>query len=160
MIDHQSLADQVVTASAKLLRWLRAADTAPALSGPQASALGVIIHSGRIRMSDLARIEEVSRPTITSTALQLEERGLVDRERDPGDGRVSWLRASEKGRQVFFEGQARRVAPLAAALGGLSEADRSALLEACRLLSAMLPGSVEAPADAERTQSNPTARDL
>jgi DNA-binding MarR family transcriptional regulator len=139
MSDTLALADDMVTASAKLLRWLRAADPAPVLTGPQASALGVIIHSGRIRMSDLARIEEVSRPTITNTAGQLQRAGLIDRDADEADGRVCWLRATERGLEVFQTGQKRRIAPLADALDEVSEADRALLRRACRILTAVLP---------------------
>lgn len=139
MTDRTELANEVVIVSAKLLRWLRAADRAAALSGPQASALAVILHSGRIRMSDLARLEEVSRPSITNTAGQLEGQGLIQREPDEEDGRVSWLRVTKRGRKVFEEGQARRTAPLADALGQLTEADRLQVLRAARILATCLP---------------------
>lgn len=139
MIDRTELANEVVMVSVKLLRWLRAADAAPLLTGPQTSALGVVIHSGRIRMSDLARLEEVSRPTITSTAGQLLDLGLISREADSEDGRVTWLRATDNGLKVFSEGQTRRIAPLADSLSGVSEADQLILLEASRLLTTLLP---------------------
>lgn len=149
------VANELVTANAKLLRWLRAADSKPALSGPQASALGVIIHADGIRMSDLAGLEEVSRPTITNTAAQLEREGLIDRQSDPTDGRVSWLRATERGRRIFAEGQSRRIAPLASGLAELTDDDRLVLLRSCRIINALLPGSAKADAIEYTTREGP-----
>lgn len=139
MTGRADLASEVVMVSAQMLRWLRASDPAPALTGPQASALGVVIHSGGLRMSDLARLEEVSRPTITNTAGQLQGLGLITRNTDDDDGRVSWLRATNRGVKVFEEGQRRRISPLADALASVSEADQSILREACQLLTVLLP---------------------
>jgi DNA-binding MarR family transcriptional regulator len=144
MTTSADLANEITTASAKLLRWLRAADPAPAMTGPQASALAVIIHSGRIRMSDLARLEEVSRPAITNTANQLEAQDLISREADQKDGRVSWLQATPKGRKLFANGQGRRVAPLAKAVAELGEADQATLLRACQILTRLLPAATGA----------------
>lgn len=121
-------ADRLTLASVRLTRWLRAADPEPGLSGPQASALAVIVHAGRIRMSDLAALEEVSRPTITRVAGELQALGLIEREADPADGRIGWLSATAAGRARLEEGQARRIAPLAAVLDTLSVQERADLV--------------------------------
>lgn len=132
------LADRLTLAAVRLTRWLRAADPSPRLSGPQASALAVVVHAGRIRMSDLAAIEEVSRPTITRVAGELQALGLIDRAADPADGRVSWLTASDAGRAVLAEGQARRIAPLVAAVSTLPADRRAALAEGLAVLESLL----------------------
>lgn len=132
------LADRLVTASVLLTRWLRAADPSPRLSGPQASALAVIVHAGRIRMSDLARLEEVAKPTVTRVAGELEALGLISRRSDADDRRVSWLEATARGRRVLAEGQARRIAPLAQALGTLDEQGQAALAAGVETLEGML----------------------
>ena len=148
------LADGITVASAMLIRWLRAADPSPVLSGPQASALAVVVYSGRIRMSDLARLEEVSRPTITNLAAELQRLGLIERKPDPGDGRVGWLSATELGRRILAEGQARRIAPLAKAIQNLPEAERAALADGLALLRRLLPS----PSRSEAPEMPPRPR--
>ncbi len=134
------LADRLTLASVRLTRWLRAADAAARLSGPQASALAVVVHSGRVRMSDLARLEEVSRPTITRLAGELEAGGLIERQADPMDGRVVWLVPTRQGRRLLAEGQSRRIAPLTAAIEGLSAEARADLLAGLTVTEALLKG--------------------
>lgn len=136
------LADRLTLAAVRLTRWLRAADPAPRLSGPQASALAVVVHAGRLRLSDLAAFEEVSRPTITRLAAELQGLGLIAREPDPADGRVGWLTATEKGRALFAQGQARRIAPLAAAVAALAPDRRAALAEGLAVLDEILAEAV------------------
>ena len=136
------LADRLTLAAVRLTRWLRAADPSPRLSGPQASALAVVVHAGRLRMSDLAAFEEVSRPTITRVAGELQGLGLIDRRADPDDRRVAWLTATDAGRALLAEGQARRTAPLAAAVAALPDARRAALDEGLTVLERLLAEAV------------------
>lgn len=132
------LANRLTLVSVRLTRWLRAADAAATLSGPQASALAVVVHAGRIRMSDLAALEEVSRPTITRVATELQALGLIERAADPGDARVGWLSATPAGRKRLAEGQARRIAPLAKAVAGLSREEQETLGAAAALLERLV----------------------
>lgn len=121
------LADRLVLASVRLTRRLRAQDEAARLSGPQASALAVIVHAGRIRPSRLAELEEVRRPTIARVLSQLQAQGLIRRETDPEDGRASWVVATCAGAALISEGQARRIAPLARQMDRLGASDRAAI---------------------------------
>lgn len=132
------LADRLTLSAVRLTRWLRAADPAPRLSGPQASALAVVVHAGRIRMSDLAALEEVSRPTITRVAGELGALGLIDRTVDAQDRRVMWLTATDSGRILLAEGQARRIAPLAEAISQLTPGDRLRLEDGLAVLESLL----------------------
>ncbi len=138
------LADRLTLVSVRLTRWLRAADAAATLSGPQASALAVVVHAGRIRMSDLAALEEVSRPTITRVAAELQTLGLIERATDPADARVGWLSATSAGRARLAEGQARRIAPLAEAMAGLSREERETLDAAAELLEGLVDRGISA----------------
>ena len=140
------LADRLTLAAVRLTRWLRAADPSPRLSGPQASALAVVVHAGRLRMSDLAAFEEVSRPTITRVAAELQGLGLIVRESDPADGRVAWLTATDAGRALLAEGQARRIAPLATAVSALPDDQRAALAEGLTVLEGLLADAITARA--------------
>lgn len=136
--DLERLADRLTIASVRLIRWLKAADPSPRLTGAQASALAVIVYAGEIRPSDLARLEEVKRPTIARTIGELEALRLVERTRDPEDGRGFRLKATAEGARVLAEGQARRIRPLIEALEQMEVGDRSQLARAVEALEAIL----------------------
>ena len=133
-MNDRELAAALTTGAVKLVRRLRAADRFARLSGPQASALGVIVHAKRVRMSQLAQFEEVGRPAITKTVGQLEALGFVIRARDAKDGRASLISPTPAGERVFYDGHVRRTAPLAAAIGELAASDRDTLVSAVRLV--------------------------
>ena len=128
-----ALADTLTLNAVRLTRWLRAVGPSPTLSGPQASALGVVVHSGRIRMSDLAQLEAVSRPTITRIATDLLALGLIDRTTDPADARIGWLAT----------GQAQRLGPLVAALDALSPQDRAVLAAGATVLDNLIARAIQ-----------------
>lgn len=127
----------------RLVRWLRAADEAPALTGPEASAMAVIVHSGGINPSALADLEQVRRPTITQVVNGLASRGLVRRERHPSDMRALIIIATDEGQAFWLAGQLRRVAPLAARIDALTPEEQQQLERAMPLL-----GKVTAPPSA------------
>ena len=131
------LAAALASGAVTIVRRLRAADRFARLSGPQASALGVIIHAGGIRMSHLAQLEEVSRAAITKTVSQLEALGLAIRNPDDEDGRALLVSPTSQGKQLFQEGHVRRTAPLAAAIGKLTASERDTLVAAIQLFKAL-----------------------
>jgi DNA-binding MarR family transcriptional regulator len=133
------LADRWIIQAVTLTRWLRAADPDPQLSGPQASAMAIIVYAGRIRPSDLADLEEVKRPTIARTITQLSAMGLIYREADTADARNAFLVPTKKGRTVFAAGQRRRARPLAAALSKLTDAEIKVLERAAVIVERVLP---------------------
>ena len=131
----EQLADRLHSAAIHLLRRLRREDTASGLSAPRLSALSVIVFGGGpITLGQLAAAEQVRPPTMTRLVNALEADGLVVRERDPADGRVTYLRASTKGQALLKAGRSRRVAALARQLGGLGDKDRDLLARAATLL--------------------------
>jgi DNA-binding MarR family transcriptional regulator len=71
---------------------------------------------------------------MTRLVAALEAEGLVTRQADPADGRVSRVRATARGHNLLAAGRARRVASLADALGELRDADRAVLARAAELL--------------------------
>src|ERR1051325_6842439 len=90
------LADRLHSAALHLLRRLRREDDASGLPAPQLSALSVIVFGGPLTLGDLARAEQVRPPTITKIVAALEARGLVRRDVDVQDKRVSRVRASAR----------------------------------------------------------------
>jgi DNA-binding MarR family transcriptional regulator len=134
----EKLADSLHSTSIHLLRRLRKADSATGLSPARLSALSVVVFGGPLRISDLARAEQVKTPTITPIVAALENDGLIVRETDLSDARAAVLRATPKGQKLMAEGRARRVAQLTIALRGLSASQRATLREATALLTEVL----------------------
>jgi len=134
------LADLLVTSAVKLTRWLRAADPSAQLSGPQASALAIIVHARRIRPSELADLEEVKRPTVARTIGQLSSMKLISRVADSADTRSVFLMPTKKGEALLADGQRRRIKPLALALAKISPDEKETLARAAAILKRLLPG--------------------
>lgn len=122
-----ALANRLHSAALHLLRRLRAQDGASGLSGPQASALSVIVYGGPLTLGALAAAEQVRPPTITRLIRGLERAGLVRRTTDPRDRRRQHVAATARGRRLLEEGRARRVAALDAVLAGLAAAEHAGL---------------------------------
>jgi DNA-binding MarR family transcriptional regulator len=130
----ERLADALHSAAIHMLRRVRRDDESSGLSAARLSALSVVVFAGPLRISTLARAEQVRMPSITPIVAALERDGLVTREADPTDARARVLRATPKGSRLLAEGRARRVALLSKDLRGLSAAERSTLLEAAAIL--------------------------
>jgi DNA-binding MarR family transcriptional regulator len=137
----EALADALHSAAIRLLRRLRRTDDETGLSPARLSALSVIVFGGPLRITDLARAEQVRTPTITPIVASLEGAGLVTREVDQGDGRASVLRATAAGRDVMARGRARRVEALTAELRRLPAADRDILRRAADLMQRVARGA-------------------
>ena len=136
--DLNGLADQWITNSVKLTRWLRAADNAPTLSGPQASALAIIVYSGGIMPSTLADLEEVKRPTIARILTQLHEMGLIQRTISALEKRSTTVTSTALGQLRIVEGQNRRAEPLVAAFHNLSDTQLRVLENAGAIIEGIL----------------------
>jgi len=130
----ETLAEALHSASIHLLRRLRKEDAATGLSPARLSALSVVVFGGPLRISELARAEQVKTPTMTPIVSALEAEGLIVRKADAKDARASILSATAKGQKLMAEGRARRIATLAAQLRALPASDRTALEKAAVLL--------------------------
>jgi DNA-binding MarR family transcriptional regulator len=89
-------------------------------------------------MTELARAEQVSPPTISRLVRDLEGAGLVRIIADPNDGRVRRVEATDSGRKLLDEGRRRRVGALAEDLAGLSQRDRRTLARAAGILATLV----------------------
>lgn len=130
-----SLANELSIVAVRLIRWLRAADEEAVLTGPQASAMAVIVHSGGISPSALADLEKVRRPSITRVVDELVRQGFVRRGTHPTDKRGSILVATAEGLALWQSGQLRATAPLAARIQSLGADERQQLELAMPLLA-------------------------
>lgn len=131
----EAVATELSIMAVRLVRWLRATDPSPALSGPEASAMAVIVHAGGITPSQLAQLEHVRRPTISRLLDDLMRRGLITRDVHPEDKRSSIVTATQKGLDLWHAGQDRRVAPLAKRIAALGAEERRQLIEAMPLIA-------------------------
>jgi len=127
-------ADRLHSGAIRLLRRLRRQDAASGLSGPQASALSVLIYGGAMNLGRLAAAEQVKAPTMSRLVKDMEALGLVFRRPDPDDARGVILDATEKGRAMFDRARERRLSALTAAVGDLPGDDRACLDRAAALM--------------------------
>ncbi len=84
------------------------------------SAYAMLGRRGPMRSGDLARLEGVAAPTMTRMMDVLVQRGLVERNPDPDDGRASLLDLTEAGRVEMARVRAERARRLEALLEPLS----------------------------------------
>jgi DNA-binding MarR family transcriptional regulator len=132
------LADRLHSAAIHLLRQVASVDARSGLSAARLSALSVIVYGGPLAMSELARAEQVSNATITSTVTGLENAGLAARTRPSGDGRSVLVSATDAGRALLATARAARLEVLDAALARLSPPDRAALSAAVDALERLV----------------------
>ena len=126
MADERAIADRLHSAAIHLLRRVRRVDEATGLSGAKLSALSVVVFAGPISLRDLAAAEQVRPPSMTRTVRELELDGLITRETDDSDRRVTRIRATAKGEQLLKQGRGARIKLLADLLRSLDVDDLSA----------------------------------
>lgn len=128
------IADRLHSAAIHILRRLRVEDESSGLTGPQLSALSVIVFAGPITIGELAAAEQVRPPTISRLLKGLDSQGLVSRERDPEDARVQRISATSRGRRLLQQGRTRRVERLADQIARLPARQRRSLEHALQIL--------------------------
>jgi DNA-binding MarR family transcriptional regulator len=136
--DATFVADRLHSAAIHLLRRVRKVDEESGLSAARLSALSVLVFGGPTTIGELARVEQVSAPTMTRLVQALERDGLVSREPHEEDGRAVRLRATDEGRRILERGRKRRVAELATLLERLAAEELSALGDAADAIEALL----------------------
>lgn len=108
------------------------------LTPSQTSVLATLDKHGQMSMSRLADHEGISKPSVTGIMGRLVDKGLVERQRDPEDGRSAIVVISEAGRQVLEERRRERTAYLARRIAVLDDQDREILERAAHLLKGMV----------------------
>jgi len=92
-----------------------------------------------MRLSELARIEQVKPPTMTKLVAALEADGLVRRRADGTDARAFRVQATRRGTTLLHEGRRRRVAKLAAALRRVHQDELTVLVRAAEIIERVVP---------------------
>ena len=100
------------------------------LTATQGSVLGSIVRHGPVRLSELADLERLSGPMISKVVTALVGEGLVERVRDPADGRACLVRVSVAGDRWLLESRDRRDRWLAEKLVDLDDEEFAAVVAA------------------------------
>ncbi len=118
----------------RLTRRLRAQRPDGRLTDVQRGLMSHILDFGPQRPADLAARSRTTQQAITRPLAALTAEGLLERRRDPRDGRQQMLTISEDGWAALREDAVPRDAWLAAALDTLTDAERDVLGIAARLM--------------------------
>lgn len=132
--DPAAIADRLHSAAIHLLRALRRTDGDAGLTGPQSSALSVLIFGGPAKLTDLAATEQVRAPTMSRLVSDLEALGLVERRPSPHDGRAVLIAATPRGRELLEQARQARLGRLTAQVARLEPDERALLARASEVL--------------------------
>lgn len=104
----------------------------------QLSALATVEQYGPLRLSELAKREAVTAPTMSRVLAALDEQGLVIRTPDPHDARGVRIVLSDRGTQRLNEVRSTRTALIARRLDRLTREQRRLITDALPALEALL----------------------
>jgi DNA-binding MarR family transcriptional regulator len=133
-----ALADRLHSLAIHLLRRIRRGDEEAGLSAPRLSALSVVIYRGPISLTELAKAEQVTAPTMTRLIQALVRAGLVEKTVDQTDNRVVLLRATTAGKETLNIARAKRLAALEELLKRLSAEEAELVEGAVKTLEPLL----------------------
>ncbi len=134
--DLHELGEDLISTAARVVRW--APSDSGRVSVASARVMARLNDAGQLKISDLAAAERSSQPTITNHIQRLEAAGLVQREDDPNDGRVSLISLTPAGRDELVALRDSIGTALAPHLGALAAKDRTALREGLRVMRSLL----------------------
>lgn len=100
--------------------------------------------AGPRRITELATTEALAQPTVTQLVDRLQNRGLVDRTRDPRDRRVVLVSITEDGREALEQVRAEYRKLLRTVARDLPENELAALLTATGTLQRLITAVQEA----------------
>ncbi|WIB76603.1 MarR family transcriptional regulator [Curtobacterium sp. MCPF17_002] len=145
--DRTEIAARLAAAVGRINR--RARTDSAALGYGIVSALATIQREGPLRPGDLSRIEVVTKPTMTRILTELEQRGFIEREADPRDGRAFMVTATAEGIAAVERARADRTGIVAELIAELPEHDVDVIAAALDALERVAQG--------ERTQEAHTS---
>lgn len=119
MTDSAQQAARFQNLATRLLRQARRLDEGSEMTSAQYSALSTLYNHPGIPLTDLARLEYVSHPTMSRIVAALDKAGWIARVTLPGDRRSHSLSLSEAGRSAYEKVYARRLHLISALLARL-----------------------------------------
>lgn len=108
------------------------------LSFTTLSVLHTLAGSGPKRLTELTASEQVTQSAITQIVIKLERDGLVERRRDPSDGRAVLVHITARGAAIVDGRRAERIARLAELGNRLTPAERAAIAAALPALARLV----------------------
>jgi DNA-binding MarR family transcriptional regulator len=132
--DCRAVAERLHGAAIRLIRRLRKSDEASGLAAPKLSALSVLVFGGPHTVKELAAAELVRAPTMSRLLAELEGAGLVQKSKDPADGRIVRVQATARGRSLLEAGKSRRLEVLAAQIRSLDVHERRLISTAVKVI--------------------------
>ncbi|MES2169308.1 MAG: MarR family transcriptional regulator [Actinomycetota bacterium] len=111
----------------RVITWLRESRDPQGLSASALSALGRLDTVGPLRITELAALEGLSQPGLTTLANRLEDAGLATRQPDPSDGRAVTLAITPTGLERVRAHREARAIHIATRIGQLSAEDQHSL---------------------------------
>ncbi len=145
--DRTAIAARLAAAVGRINR--RARSDSESLGYGIVSALATIEREGPLRPGDLSRLEVVTKPTVTRMLTELEQRGFIEREADPRDGRAFMVTATPAGIAAVAEARSRRTGIVADLIHDLPAEDVDRIADALDVLERIAQG--------ERTQGPHTS---
>ena len=133
-------ADRLRLAITRLQRRMRLQANA-GITPSQLAALGTLNRLGPLTLGELADAESVAPPSMTRTAVALEEKELVERTVVSDDRRSSRLRLTPRARRLMQTIRAQRTAWIAERVAELDKADIHALERGITALEHLAEGS-------------------
>lgn len=108
-VDEAEVAARLRLSATRLARRLRQ-ESSSGLTPSQLSALAAVQHRGALTLRELADHERVAPPSITKVVAKLEADGLLVRESDPADRRISRVRPTQAAEALLAETRQRKTA--------------------------------------------------
>lgn len=102
------------------------------------SVLSVLVFKGPCSPSELATIEQVSKPTMSNLIKGLEREGYVQTKPSVTDKRSSVVKASAKGKRLLQKGQNNRIETLKKMIETLDSDDLGQLENAAEVIEGLL----------------------
>ncbi|MFB6721485.1 MarR family winged helix-turn-helix transcriptional regulator [Kribbella sp. NPDC056345] len=135
-MDLNELGVDVVVAAARLTRM--ASRDVSALPHAAMRLLGRLDELGPTRISDLAKADRTSQPTMSTLVQRVEEQGWVRRAPDPADSRASLISLTKTGLTELQRARREAGAAVAARLRHLPAADLETLEDAVAVMHRIL----------------------
>jgi DNA-binding MarR family transcriptional regulator len=132
-------------ARAALLTRLLVRQVGGELSRTELSLLSTV-SGGPRRITELAELEGLAQPTMTTLVKQLEQQGLVRRDRQTDDGRVVLVNLTETGRASLEDYRAQTHGALGAYLAEMSDQQINALAAGTEMLAQLITLLQQRPA--------------
>ena len=119
---------------ARRLRQQAEGDVTPSML----SALSSVDRAGPITLGELAAVEKITAPTMTTIVSRLVDGGFLTKEVDAKDRRIARVGVSVEGKKFLSKNRSRKDAYLAKRLAGLSAEELATLSKAVMILESML----------------------